>query len=858
MLTSSVRTRRAIGRCLALALALGISACADSNAPLDDAAVAPAVEAPQLWFVEFDAPPVIRGGTRARLQDQHTAFLAAAITEGIPLVPRYRMTGVWNGMSVRVARADLGRLRGLPGVKRLFPVVQIQRPQEAPTAIGGTPDLATSVGMIGGDIARNTLGLTGAGVRVGVIDTGIDFDHPDLGGCFGPGCRVAFGTDLVGDAYDAATSGAIAIPDAIPDDCAGHGTHVAGIIGANGAVVGVAPGVTFGAYRVFGCTGSTDADIMIAAMEAAYADDMRVINMSIGSAFTWPEYPTATAVTNLTDHGVVVATSIGNSGANGLYSGGAPGVGIDSIGVASIENMQIRQRAFQVAPATAMSNNGLVGYNNAAGAPTTPNTGGAPIFRTGTPATTNDGCNPLTAGSLTGQIALIRRGTCGFFIKASNAMNAGAVGVVLYNNVAGALNPTVAGTPAITIPVVAISGTDGAAINAQLDAGAANLTWVATSVGSVNPLAGQISSFSSWGPSAELTFKPDLAAPGGSIFSTYPLEQGGYASLSGTSMASPHVAGAAALIIQARPGVTAREVAILLANTAVPAVDPTLLLPTATERQGAGLIHVDAAATTALEIAPATLALGESAAGPQQRTVTVTNTSTDTINITITAKAAASVTGTTWVPTQTATLAAGVALSKTTLTLGPGEHDTVTATITPDPALATGNLYGGYLVFTPDGGRPTLSVPYQGLGGDYQAVQMLTPTAKGYPWLARPNGASFTRITTPTVFTLQGTDLPAVVLHLDHFARRLRIDLVDSTGKPIGRFVDQEYLSHAATATETAAYRFGGVVTLDKIPLAVANGTYLFKLSALKPLGDESNPADWETWTSPAFTLDHP
>jgi hypothetical protein len=94
------------------------------------------------------------------------------------------------------------------------------------------------------------------------------------------------------------------VPDPDPDDCNGHGTHVAGIVGANGDVVGVAPEVTFGAYRVFGCEGSTTADIMIAAMERALADGMDVLNMSIGSAFQWPQYPTAVApATWSTGHG---------------------------------------------------------------------------------------------------------------------------------------------------------------------------------------------------------------------------------------------------------------------------------------------------------------------------------------------------------------------------------------------------------------------------------------------------------------------------------------------------------------------------------------------------------------------------
>ncbi len=113
--------------------------------------------------------------------------------------------------------------------------------------------------MTGADIAQSELGYTGAGVKVAVMDTGVDYQHPDLGGCFGPGCRVAFGWDFVGDTFNADPSSTaynpVPAPDNDPDDCNGHGTHVAGIIGANGTVTGVAPDVTFGAYRVFGWVG---------------------------------------------------------------------------------------------------------------------------------------------------------------------------------------------------------------------------------------------------------------------------------------------------------------------------------------------------------------------------------------------------------------------------------------------------------------------------------------------------------------------------------------------------------------------------------------------------------------------------
>ena len=157
------------------------------------------------------------------------------------------------------------------------------------------------------------------------------------------------------------------MPDPDPDDCNGHGTHVSGIIGANGGIKGVAPGVKFHAYRVFGCDGSTTADIMLAAMEMALDDGADVVNMSIGSALAWPQYPTATGADRLVRHGVVVVASIGNEGALGLYGASAPGIGKDVIGVASFDNTHANLIAFTISP-----DGTRIGYIAATGAPPPP------------------------------------------------------------------------------------------------------------------------------------------------------------------------------------------------------------------------------------------------------------------------------------------------------------------------------------------------------------------------------------------------------------------------------------------------------------------------------------------------------
>ncbi|MCB0913815.1 MAG: S8 family serine peptidase, partial [Propionibacteriaceae bacterium] len=286
------------------------------------------------------------------------AFRAAARAAGVKFKERRAFDTLFNGFSVEVDTANRAKLLRLKGVKAMYPVQIIERPAVA-QAGDSAPDLAFALSLTGADIAQNQLGLSGAGVKVGIIDTGIDIDHPAFGGSGTPGttpfpsARVIAGYDLVGDNYNAGGTPEqqIPVPDENPDDCGGHGTHVAGIVGADGGgLKGVAPGVTFGAYRVFGCAGSSSSDVIVEALERAYADGMQVINQSLGAARQWPQYPTAQASSRLTAKGVVMVASTGNNGPlgsspDGLWAAGAPGTGSKVIATASFDNAQ---RSFTV------------------------------------------------------------------------------------------------------------------------------------------------------------------------------------------------------------------------------------------------------------------------------------------------------------------------------------------------------------------------------------------------------------------------------------------------------------------------------------------------------------------------------
>ncbi len=804
-------------------------------------------ETPGAWFVQ------LRGSA--------DAFRSEAKDAGIAFSERFVYDKIWNGLSINVSGEGRSRLSRLSSVAAVYPVITFS----APETTSVSPDLATAINMTGADKAQSELGFTGAGVRVAIMDTGVDYDHADLGGSGTdnpanfPNSRVVAGYDFVGDDFNAADPAKLATaPDADPDDCQGHGTHVAGIVGANGATKGVAPGVTFGAYRVFGCEGSTTADIMLAAMERALEDDMDVLNMSIGSAFmTWPQYPTAVGSDALVDAGMVVVASIGNSGANGVYSAGAPGVGNKAIGVASFDNSHVSALTFRT------SGNRQVPYLQLSTTTEAPTSGTTPEV-----AWVGRGCTSLgdtPASNPSGKVALLIRGDCTFQEKYQGAVNAGAVAVVIYNNVTGLFAG--GGVTDRGVPGVGISKADGEAVRAEMAAGPVTLTWTADRTNAANPTGGRASSFTSYGMTAELKLKPNIGAPGGLIRAPYPLEKGAYAILSGTSMSSPHVAGGVALLLQARPSTAPGDVKTLFQNSADPVnfgTSPSLL--EVVHRQGAGMVDIDDSILSTASVSPSEISLGEGTGGAT--TLTITNSGSSAVTYTLGHQAAVS--------TGRATNApgfflgnAGVAFSAPSVAVPAGGSATVGVTITKP--LSQGQQYGGFIRLSGDNGK-VLRVPYAGFSGDYQAIQVLTPTSFGFPWLAKSSGRSFTKQSEGAVFTTKDGDVPYFLLHFEHQARRLELTVLDAaTGEPFtGKgalqrqptFSTEDFLRRNSTSTGFFAWTWDGTLKRNtpggEIANPVPEGSYKVKVTVLKALGDPSNSAHTETWTSPAFTIDRP
>jgi subtilisin family serine protease len=532
----------------------------------------------------------------ARVTAQQSAFKPSLQSLGARVLSAHRVGA--NGFRVLVKPSELAQLKRLPGVRSVGRVA-LHR-----------PDNAESVPWIGAPAVWNSVGK-GEGVKIGIIDTGIDYTHANFGGSGDPadytannplvvepgsfpvpGGAVRGGIDLAGANYDASNPSSDPVPDADPLDGAGHGTHVAGTAagrGVSGSIgPGVAPGADLYAIKIFGDNGGST-DLTSLGIEWAMdpngdgdmSDHLDVINMSLGSNFGDPNDPSVIASENAAKLGIVVVASAGNSGAI-PYIIGAPSIASSAISVAASVPGGRLYPSFSV---TAPSNvAGL--YPSAEGqGPVTIKAAG-PISGVLAPTVPADGCAPVT-NDVSGKIALVARGTCTFLIKYQNAQAAGAKAIVVYNNVSGA--PSIMGflDSTVTIPGLMIADTSGQKLK--------DVAGVQALLASMPDPAVEdaITAFSSQGPArGDSGFKPDLSAPGFNIVSS--LVGGGTsaATASGTSMAAPHVTGAAALLRQEHPKLDPAAIKALLQNSTVTA---NATADTRLTVQGTGVVRVDRA-----------------------------------------------------------------------------------------------------------------------------------------------------------------------------------------------------------------------------------------------------------------------
>jgi len=287
----------------------------------------------------------------------------------------------------------------------------------------------------------------------------VDYTNPALGGCFGKGCPISFGYDLVGDRYDPSSLDPTRrpAPDKDSMDCHGHGTHVAGIIAARDnpwGFNGAAPGADLGMYRVFGCGPGVSDEVLISAVNMAFEDGADIITGSLGSHGGWTESALETILSRVVDRGVVCTFAAGNSGAFGFFSPGGPadGNGVTSVSSFEAVNASVmlytshysthggEWREFGFVPATRANWNVTL-----------------PIYATSlNTSITNDACKPLpdSTPNLGNKIVLIRMGTCLPYLQARYAGQKGANHIMFYNDVPGASTVSVADRPLPHVRIV--------------------------------------------------------------------------------------------------------------------------------------------------------------------------------------------------------------------------------------------------------------------------------------------------------------------------------------------------------------------------------------------------------------------
>ncbi|KQL36350.1 hypothetical protein AN960_17205 [Bacillus sp. FJAT-25509] len=527
-------------------------------------------------------------------------------------------TDAFNGVSLTLPANQVEKLAENPEVASIWSEVEYSVPEDnssqavATSRAAGKPTGGLSYLGIDKLQAEGNTGIIKSGpragqkVKVGILDTGIDYNHPDLKAVYKGGHDLVNneGLDANGnvkyvDDHDPMETtyedwlADRADPDVIsgtpPADykpyITSHGTHVAGTIAANTtnnndvySANGVAPDVDLYSYRVLGPGGHGTTESVLNGIDLAVKDHMDVINLSLGANINNPYYPTSIAINNATLAGVVCDVAAGNAGP-GQATVGSPGssalaitVGAstipEQIATMTIKNGPVSYKARLFGKDFSQSDDAYKGQS-------------LPIVDVGLGSEAD-----YSGIDVKGKLVLVKRGVDYLQTKMSNAKNAGAAGMIIWDNTADPDSqgyiPNFLGVSMDNVYSVSLTQSQGQALSDAIkkDPKSANITFPSTLDTPISKSGDELASFSSTGPVKDWTIKPDVVAPGVDISSTAPYDiwepqndkthdyKLAYQIMSGTSMATPHVAGISALVLAAHPDYTPADVKTALMNTA--------------------------------------------------------------------------------------------------------------------------------------------------------------------------------------------------------------------------------------------------------------------------------------------------
>ena len=535
-------------------------------------------------LAQVDGEDLSAKDAEAAVDASQDRFVEHAADEGLGDDVGKRYDDVVNAVAMNLTGSEIAAMLASPDVASVWPNETIR--VELPTVGGETPE----TGLTGGGATYDEVeslhqkGITGAGVKVGILDTGIDYNHPALAAVYQGGYdAVDNDDDPMETTYeDWKASGRTEKVNG-STYYTSHGTHVAGIVAGQDdfggrSAYGIAPEADIYAYRVLGPYGGGSTADILEGMEHALADGMDVVNMSLGGSYNDHRSVLSIAADNLTLAGVTTVIAAGNDGELGAASLGSPGtsalaltVGANdspltlatttaTVGAASADLRLVSQKR-DASSVTDLAGKSFrlidVGGGNAAG---------------------------YAGKSPAGAIVVIERGTITFNDMAANAKNRGAAGAIVVNNRPdGPIDAFIGESDSYAV-MFGTDATQGAALRAAMAAGAAEVTF--GTLGEITTDADRLAGFSSRGPSNGTTdIKPEVTAPGVSVMSSVPTWDvdpkadisyaEAYGRKSGTSMATPFVAGLAALMLDAEPDLAPADVKTRLMNTADDLADTT-------------------------------------------------------------------------------------------------------------------------------------------------------------------------------------------------------------------------------------------------------------------------------------------